>query len=160
MCRVQNVAHDSIKACSTKGIVSRLKPIDTDKHGTSRCLKGKRTVCIDDNCEEPESIGIVDNIIKAVLPIVPDKRFATLKVETTTTLGVKGMDRSSGLLKAQVLLAASRQLAVSTSQIAAIGERQPADERSGLLEKMVVDDVFQSIEEGFHGRSQQMSSPC
>lgn len=49
-------------------------------------------------------MGVVDNIFKAVLSIVPDKRFATLKVEATTTFLVEGVRRSNDFLKAQVLL--------------------------------------------------------
>ncbi len=78
-------------------------------------MNRKCTVCIDDDCEKPESMGIVDNIIKAVLSIVPDERFAALKIETTATFPVEGVDRSPGLLKAQVFLPTSSQLAVSTS---------------------------------------------
>lgn len=33
MCRVPNVPHDSIEGLPTKGIMSRPKSIDTDKHG-------------------------------------------------------------------------------------------------------------------------------
>jgi hypothetical protein len=104
-------------------------------------------------------MGILDNIIKAVLPIVPDKRFATLKVEATTAFLVEGVDCNTDFLKAQVLLPTAGQPAVSTLQIAAIGENQPADERSGLLEKMVVNDVFQSIKEGSHSHTGQLHDP-
>jgi hypothetical protein len=52
-------------------------------------------------------MGIVDNIIKAVLSIMPDKRFATLKVEATTAFLVEGIDCNTDFLKAEVLLPTS-----------------------------------------------------
>ena len=96
-------------------------------------------------------MGIVDHVIEAVLSIVPDKRFAALEIETTAAFFVKRVDCSTAFLQAQVPLPTGSDLAVSTSQIAAIGENQPEDERPGLSEKLVVDDVFQSIKEGVHG---------
>jgi len=52
-------------------------------------------------------MGIGDNIIKAVLFIAPDKRFATLKVEATTAFLVEGVNCNTDLLKVQVLLPTS-----------------------------------------------------
>ena len=49
-------------------------------------------------------MGIVDNIIKTVVSIVPNKRFATLQVEATTAFLVEGIDCNTDFLEAQVLL--------------------------------------------------------
>ena len=156
MRRTLNVSHDSLKAFPAKGIVRCLEPVDADKHGSGRGVNGKRAVCIDDDCEVPEPIGIVDNIVETILPIAPETRFATLEIETTAALPVERVDRRGDLLEAQVLLPASVDVAVSTTQVAAVGENQPADERPGLPEELIVDDVSQSVKQGLHGRTEQL----
>jgi len=91
-------------------------------------------------------MGVVDNIIEAVLPVMPDERFAAFKIEAPTAFAVESVNRGNNFLKVQVFLAASNHPAMLTPQVTAVGENQPADERHGLPEKMVADNVFQTVQ--------------
>lgn len=160
VCGILHVVHDAFESLATKCVMSLLKPIEADKHSISGCVNRESAIRIDDNREEAKSMSIVDNVLKGIFTILPDKGFTTLKVETTTTRLVEGVDGSDSLPKAQVHLSTRCQLAVLATQVTAIGENQATDEWSGLPSEFAVNNVLESIQEGLHLCTGQSGFPC
>jgi hypothetical protein len=84
-----NVLHYSVERSPAELIVSLVKSIDADEHGMGRRLNRDRSVGIDDNREKTNSAGILNDMLDAVLSVMPKKRFATLQIKTSPPFPVE-----------------------------------------------------------------------
>ena len=139
-----------------------LKPIDADKDRVGGGANGEGAVRIDNDGQKPESVGVVDNVIKALLPVVPEEGLAPFEVEAATAFAVESVDRSDNLREIQGHRAASIQPAMPTPEVAAVGEDQPADERHGLPKQLVADHISHTVRTRISAphRHQSVSSNC
>lgn len=139
---IPDVSHDPVERRPAKGVVGAPKPIDTDEHGIGRRAKGKRAIGIDDDGQVPEAVGVVDDVVKPVGPVLPEERFPAFQVEATAAFTVEGVDRGLHFPETKVLWTARRHVAVLTPQVAAVGENEPADEGHVLPQKVVANKII------------------
>ena len=104
-------------------------------------------------------MGILHNVLDAVLCITPEKRLAALQIEASSAAPVKFVNYRSGFLKAHGAVTTTRDLAVPAAEIAFIGEYQPANERDSPVQEMALQHVLNAVSDRLHGINPRILAP-
>ena len=150
---IVNVVHDARKRSSAQPVVRFLKSIQADKHRVGGCLERKRAVGIDDDGKEADVVSIVNDFFDTVSFVAPEKRFASMKVQTPSALLIVRVNDAGDFLETQMSITAAGYPTVSAPQVAFVSQYQATNEGDAPVGKMVTQYVLDAPYCGFHDQS-------